>query len=81
MDVNLVNKLNFPKHISNVCERVHNQIQVIIRLRSIFSSSTAWLYKARYGISAVVLGILENSKQGRKFAASLEKSILLKLCS
>ena len=47
LGVNLDNKLNFSKHISNVCRRVHNQIQVIKRFRHILSdSSKARLYKA-----------------------------------
>ena len=47
LGVNLANKLNFSKHISNICARVHNQIQVIKRFRHILSSSTkAKLYKA-----------------------------------
>ena len=47
LGVNLDNKLNFSKHISNICVRVHNQIQVIKRFRHILSSSTkARLYKA-----------------------------------
>ena len=47
LGVNLDNKLNFSKHISNICARVHNQIQVLKRFRHILSSSTkAWLYKA-----------------------------------
>ena len=47
LGVNLDNKLNFSKHISNICARVHNQIQVIKRFRHILSSSTeARLYKA-----------------------------------
>ena len=37
----------FLRHISNICARVHNQIQVIKRFRHILSSSTkARLYKA-----------------------------------
>jgi len=47
LGVNLDNKLNFSKHISNICARVHNQIQVIKRFRHILSNSTkAWPYKA-----------------------------------
>ena len=47
LGVNLDNKLTFSKHISNICARVHNQIQVIKRFRHILSSSTkARLYKA-----------------------------------
>ena len=38
---------NFSKHISNVCTREHNQIQVIKRFRHTLSDSTkAQLYKA-----------------------------------
>jgi len=40
LGVNLGTKLNFSKHISNICARVHNQIQVIKRFRHILSSST-----------------------------------------
>ena len=47
LGVNLDNKLNFSKQISNICARVHNQIRVIKRFRHILSSSTkARLYKA-----------------------------------
>ena len=47
LGVNLDNKLKFSKHISNICGRVHNQIQVIKRFRHILSDSTkARLYKA-----------------------------------
>ena len=47
LGVNLDNKLNFSKHTSNICARVHNQIQVIKRFRHILSNSTkARLYKA-----------------------------------
>ena len=47
LGVNLDNKLNFSKHISNICARVHNQIRVIKRFRHILSSSTkARFYKA-----------------------------------
>lgn len=47
LGVNLDNKLKFSKHTSNVCARVHNQIQVIKRFRHILSDSTkARLHKA-----------------------------------
>ena len=47
LGVNLDNKLNFSKHVSNICQRVHNQIQVITRFRNILCDSTkARLYKA-----------------------------------
>lgn len=36
--VNLDNKLDFSKHISNICARVHNQIQVIKRFRHILKT-------------------------------------------
>ena len=49
LGVNLDNKLNFSKQISNICARVHNQIRVIKRFRHILSSSTkARLYKAAF---------------------------------
>ena len=47
LGVNLDNKLNFSKHTSNICARVHNQIQVNKRFGHILSNSTkARLYKA-----------------------------------
>ena len=47
LGVNLDDKLSFSKHISNVRERVHNQIQIIKRFRHILSDLTkARLYKA-----------------------------------
>ena len=47
LGVNLDNKLNFSKHISDICARVHNRIPVIQRFRHILGSSTkVRLYKA-----------------------------------
>ena len=40
LGVNLDNKLNFSKHFSNICQRVHNQIKIIKRLRNILCDST-----------------------------------------
>ena len=45
--VNLDSKLTFSKHVSDICDRVNNQLKVIKRFRNIVSSNTKTrLYKA-----------------------------------
>ena len=47
LGVNLDSKLTFSKHVSDICDRVNNQLKVIKRFRNIVSSNTKTrLYKA-----------------------------------
>ena len=40
LGVNLDSKLTFSKHVSDICDRVNNQLKVIKRFRNIVSSNT-----------------------------------------
>ena len=47
LGVNLDSKLTFSKHVSDICDRINNQLKVIKRFRNIVSSNTKTrLYKA-----------------------------------
>ena len=45
--MNIDNKLHFDKHVSSVCKKINNQLNVMIRFRKLFSKATlVKLYKA-----------------------------------
>ena len=46
-DMNIDNKLHFDKHVSSVCKKINNQLNVMIRFRKLLSKATlVKLYKA-----------------------------------
>ena len=43
----IVNKLNFSRHISNVCKKINNQLNVMMRFRKLIRKEILFrLYKA-----------------------------------